>query len=83
MVKARKAGAAPDLDAIARFGKEANADRVPKNPHAPHNFKSLRLPFNEYEWDVLEEGCAITGRSKLSLLREALLEYVTARREAP
>ena len=83
MVKARKAGATPDLDAIAQFGKEAETKRVLKNPHAPHNYKSVRLPFNEYEWDILEEGCAITGRSKLNLLREALLEYVDARRDVP
>ncbi len=83
MVKARKPGGTPDLDAVAKFGKEAEAPRVPKNPHAPRNFKALRLPFNEYEWDMLEEGCEITGRSKLNLLREALLEYVTDRRETP
>ena len=74
MVRTRKTGTTPDLDAVARFGKEAEVKGPLKNPHAPHNFKSVRLPFNEYEWDILEEGCAITGRSKLNLLREALIE---------
>lgn len=83
MVRTRKAGTTPDLDAVAEFGKAAEPDRVDKNPHAPRNFKAVRLPFNEYEWDMLEEGCEITGRSKLNLLRVALLEYVSAQRETP
>ena len=81
MVKARKPGATPDLDAVAKFGKEA--DTGPKDPNAPRNFKALRLPFNEYEWNILEEGCEITRRSKLNLLREALIVYVTDQRETP
>ena len=83
MVKVRKPSTTPDLDEVARFGKEADTGTVPKDPHAPRNFKALRLPFNEYEWDILEEGCEITRRSKLNLLREALIEYVTARRDTP
>lgn len=81
MVKVRKPGATPDLDEVARFGKEANRER--NNPHAPRNFKAVRLPFNEYEWRILEEGCELTGRSKLNLLRKALIEYVAAQRDPP
>jgi hypothetical protein len=83
MVRTRKAGTTPDLDAVAEFGRAAEPDRNHKNPHAPRNFKAVRLPFNEYEWDTLEEGCAITGRSKLNLLRKALIEYVAAQRDPP
>ena len=54
---------------------------IHNNPHAPRNFKAVRQPFNEYEWGVLEEGCELTGRSKLNLLREALIEYVAAHRD--
>lgn len=80
-IKTRKPTAAPDLDEVARFGKEA--DQAPNNPHAPRNFKAVRLPFNAYEWNILEEGCELTGRSKLNLLREALIEYVAAHRDTP
>ena len=83
MVKPRKTSATTDLDAVAEFGKAADSGKAAKNPHASRNFKAVRLPFNEYEWDLLEEGCRLTGRSKLNLLRQAMIEYVAAQREIP
>lgn len=59
----------------------ADADVKVKDPNAPRKFKTLTLPFNEYEWDLLEEGCNRSRRSKNSLIREALIEYVTRPRD--
>lgn len=83
MVKVRKTSATLGMDDIEKFGKAAEGGTVPKDPQAPRKFKALRLPFNEYEWSILEEGCEITRRSKLNLLREALITYVTDRRDTP
>ena len=68
----------PDSAALEKFAQGADGGGMKTNPHAPRNFKAVRLPFNEYEWDRLEVGCQITGRSKLNLLREAMLAFVDA-----
>ena len=40
---------------------------------ATRDFKSIRLPFNEYEYRQLEEASRRTGRSKLNFIRYAML----------
>mgnify|MGYP000296157022 CR=1 FL=1 len=72
-----KESRSPDAEALETFVRGAdNDDQSPKNPYAPRNFKALRLPFNEYEWGRLEAGCRMSGRSKLNLLRVAMLAFV-------
>lgn len=44
------------------------------NPRAKRDHKSICVPFNEYEFSVLEKLCVETGRSRLSLIRFAILE---------
>ena len=83
MVKHRepKASASRSLDptAVERFAEGADhIENVKRDPNAPRTFKALRLPFNEYEWAKLEEGCERTGRSKLNFLRRAMLSFVDA-----
>lgn len=74
----------PDPEAVEVFAQGADSDRlVALDPNAPRTFKALRLPFNEYEWTLLERGCQRTGRSKLNLLRRAMLSFVESTQSAP
>lgn len=61
---------------IENFAKGAdNAPEKPAlNPHAKRDFKTLSVPFNEYEFLQLERLANETGRSKLGLIRFALLQ---------
>jgi hypothetical protein len=44
------------------------------NPKAPRNYKSIAIPFNEYEFKKLNFACEKTGRSKNGLIRYLLLQ---------
>lgn len=78
MIKKRipKADNAPAITAeqIENFAK--GADNVPEktvlNPNAKRDFKTISVPFNEYEFLELERLANETGRSKLSLIRFAI-----------
>jgi hypothetical protein len=55
----------------------AGADGAPTRklePSAPRTHKRINVPFNEYEFQRLEEAAKRSGRSKLSYLRWAMLE---------
>lgn len=57
----------------------AGADGAPTRnlePSAPRTHKRINVPFNEYEFQRLEEAAKRSGRSKLSYLRWAMLEQV-------
>ena len=67
-----------DFAAAADGGKGEGAEAVkalkPKhlNPHAKRNYKSIRLPFNEFEYARLDYFSEKSGRSKLSFIRLAI-----------
>lgn len=42
---------------------------------APRAYKAIRVPFNQYEYDLLERLCKKTKRSKLNMIRYALKYY--------
>lgn len=49
---------------------------IDKNsPQAAHNFCSINLGLNRYEKKLLDQLSKQTGRSRLNVLRTALLEY--------
>jgi len=55
----------------------AGADGAPTRnlePSAPRTHKRINVPFNEYEFQQLEEAAKRSGRSKLNYLRWAMLE---------
>ncbi|PPC61163.1 hypothetical protein C1Y41_19555 [Pantoea sp. ICBG 1758] len=52
-------------------GDVAAPAELDKNASRDH--KSLRIPFNEYEWKVLEELSQHENRSKLNMVRQAIL----------
>lgn len=69
-----------DTPAVETFAQGAtDGVRQEADPNAPRNYKGLAVRFNEYEWNLLEQGCQVTGSSKLNLVRKAVIEYVTAR----
>ena len=90
MVKRRRPKASaedftPTAEQINRFadGADQGARTPPKtqSPRAPHtrsarNFKAIRVPFNEAEFNALTELAELTGRSKLDAVRFAIAEQV-------
>lgn len=53
----------------ATIAKKAELD-----PNANRDYKAIRVPFNEYEFAKLEELALLTGRTKLNLIRWAMLK---------
>lgn len=43
---------------------------------ANRDYKAMRVPFNEYEYQQLAKGAALSGRSKLNFMRYAMLKLV-------
>jgi hypothetical protein len=82
MIKTRQA-AATDTDREKQVEQFAEAaDGAPTRnlaPSAPRTHKKINVPFNEYEFQQLEEAAVRAGRSKLNFLRWAMLEQ--ARRD--
>jgi hypothetical protein len=46
------------------------------NQNAIRDFKAMRVPFNEYEYNQLVEGAHLSGRTKLNFMRYAMLKLV-------
>ncbi len=44
------------------------------DPNAKREFKAIRVPFNEFEYSKLEEVANKTGRTKLNVIRWAILK---------
>ena len=44
------------------------------DPDAKHDFKSILVPFNKYEYTKLEAAAKETGRSRLNFIRRAILK---------
>ncbi|WGL99861.1 hypothetical protein QE177_15300 (plasmid) [Arsenophonus sp. aPb] len=42
---------------------------------APRDYKAIRVPFNQHEYELLEKLCKKTKRSKLNMIRYALKYY--------
>jgi hypothetical protein len=64
-----------DADRIEAFANQADGGEAKKpDPNAPRNYKKINVPFNEYEFEMLEEAAEKTGRSKLNFIRWAILK---------
>ena len=62
---------------IEEFGSTADKEEDPLNqldPTAKRDYKAIRVPFNEYEYLKLERIAQKTGRTKLNLIRWAVLQ---------
>jgi hypothetical protein len=45
------------------------------NPSAIRDYKAMRVPFNQYEFEQLEIASKLSGRSKLNFMRYAMLKF--------
>lgn len=74
-VKRRNPAATSDIEAFAA-GAETTTGELDAgpDPDAKRDYKALRVPFNEYEYRVLESVSKKTGRSKLNAIRWAIRE---------
>lgn len=62
---------------IESFGSSIDMEEESENrldPDAKRDFKAIRVPFNEYEYRRLERVAQKTGRTKLNLIRWAILQ---------
>ena len=44
------------------------------NKNAIRDYKAIRVPFNEYEYQQLEIASQLSGRTKLNFIRNAMLQ---------
>ncbi|MCF7970271.1 MAG: hypothetical protein K9L22_03780 [Methylococcaceae bacterium] len=87
MVKRREAPASnlsvakeePTPEQIEAFaagvdGGNATPKEKTLDQNAPRNFKTISVPFNEYEYEQLVKGINLSGRTKLNFVRYAMLK---------
>lgn len=74
MVKRRQPTAAEIEEFAEAANKEGQGTTV--MPNAKRDYKAIRVPFNEYEYNKLEELARKTGRTKLNALRWAVLKML-------
>ena len=72
---------AAQVEAFASGADQQPAAAAKPDPDATHDFKGIRVGFNEYEYRILEEASRRTGRSKLNFIRHAVLSM--AKQQAP
>lgn len=71
-----------DLSAkIEQFAAGADGGTPIAQPKAPEldqnanrDYKAMRVPFNQYEYEQLELGAKLSGRTKLNFMRYAMLQ---------
>ncbi|CCQ49504.1 hypothetical protein WH8501_30695 (plasmid) [Crocosphaera watsonii WH 8501] len=73
----------PTPQEIENFAAKADTiptgeSAAPPNPRAPRKYKSIAVPFNEYEFAKLEWLCEQTGMSKNALIRYLILTHAKA-----
>ncbi|HCW66608.1 MAG TPA: hypothetical protein DHR80_05205 [Thalassospira lucentensis] len=59
------------VDEVAKPGRMG---RPPKLPGKKRDYKAISLPFNQAEWEILEEAAEKSGRSKNNFIRWAIAE---------
>ena len=70
----------PSEQEVEKFASLADAGKgkdlaTGPNPRAPRNYKSIAVPFNEYEFQKLEWLCEQTGMSKNAIIRYLILTH--------
>jgi hypothetical protein len=74
MIKRREPSKLASMKQVDAFAAGADGGQLEdaNDPNAKHNFKSINLPMNEYEYRKLEIIASKTGRTKLSAIRWAI-----------
>jgi len=63
------------IEDFASGADRLSTEVVSLNSEAPRDYKAIRIPFNQYEYQLLEKLCKKTNRSKLNMMRYALRFY--------
>lgn len=63
------------IEAFAAAADHVVTQPMQTNSEAPRDYKAIRVPFNQYEYELLEKLCKKTNRSKLNMIRHALKFY--------
>lgn len=71
MVKRREQPTREQVESFANSADQTTQDGT-LDPNAPRKFKAISVPFNEYEYQKLEEVAQKTGRTKLNTIRWAI-----------
>jgi hypothetical protein len=82
--KASKSHPTPEQIEAFASGADNNTTTETKrrlDPTAKRDFKAIRVPFNEYEYSILDEAAPKTGRTKLNFIRWAILKMAQDLRE--
>jgi hypothetical protein len=58
------------IEAFAEGGTQINQP----DSNAIRDFKAMRVPFNQYEYEQMEAASTLSGRSKLNFMRYAMLK---------
>ena len=59
----------------AEGGIQMSLNKEPAlNKNAIRDFKAMRVPFNQYEYEQLNMASQLSGRSKLNFMRYAMLK---------
>jgi hypothetical protein len=56
-------------------GQNIHAKTPDPDQNAIRDFKAMRVPFNQYEYEQLEAASKLSGRSKLNFMRHAMLKF--------
>ena len=62
-------------DQIKQFADAADQHKdetTQPDPDAPRKYKAIRVPFNEYEYELLDKAAKQARRSKLDFIRLAI-----------
>ncbi|MBE0469973.1 MAG: hypothetical protein IBX55_10765 [Methyloprofundus sp.] len=76
-LSAAKAEPTPEqIEAFAAGVDNGNVESKEKvlDQNAPRTFKTMSVPFNEYEYKQLVKGINLSGRTKLNFVRYAMLK---------
>jgi len=71
----------PTAEQVEAFASQAEGGATTIQAKAPEldqnairDYKAMRVPFNQHEYEQLEIGSRLAGRSKLNFIRYAMLK---------
>ena len=71
---------AAQVEAFANMA-DGETKEIVLDKNAPRKFKTISVPFNEYEYEELLKGVNLSGRTKLNFIRYAMLKLVKDQEE--
>ena len=78
----------PTKEQIEAFAAKAEGGAQIEKPEAPEpdqnairDYKAMRVPFNQYEYEQLSAASKLSGRTKLNFMRYAMLKLAKEMQE--